>query len=153
MIGLNEFPSLHPLVIHFPIVLLIIVVFFQISAILMKQKLLDIIIIYLLIGGFIGALVASTILHPHLKGLDTQIQNTLINHEFFAYSTIWISGTALILKALNYYVFNKAFWIELLVSILILGCSVSVSIAGHYGAQLVYIEGIGPKGNQLDIRK
>ena len=150
MIGFNEFPTLHPLVIHFPIALLIIVVFFQIFAILMKKKLLDIIVMFLLIGGFTGALVASIILHPHVEGLDVKTLQILRDHEFYAYLTIWISGISLLLKSANIYIFKRLFWIELIITVLIIGSSITVSMAGHYGARLVYVEGVGPQGNYLE---
>ncbi|MHA6250018.1 hypothetical protein ACXYMU_18950 [Pontibacter sp. CAU 1760] len=35
-------------------------------------------------------------------------------------------------------------------ALLLAGAAYFVSMAGHYGAQLVHLEGVGPQGNYLE---
>ncbi|WP_420575410.1 hypothetical protein [Ekhidna sp.] len=41
-------------------------------------------------------------------------------------------------------------WMKVVVFAVALLAGVSVSITGHYGAQLVHIEGVGPQGNYME---
>jgi len=41
-------------------------------------------------------------------------------------------------------------WIEVIALLFLLGSAVTVSLAGHHGSELVYKQGIGPKGEKLE---
>ena len=55
-----------------------------------------------------------------------------------------------IVQAINLFIFNKRRWAVALVALILGVAGFSVSQAGHYGSQLVHIEGVGPQGNFLE---
>lgn len=148
-ISLGDFPSLHPLVVHFPIVLLLLAAVFQLFQLFIMKRNLDWVILFCIGFGFIGAYVAGTFVHPDTKGLSDIAQKILDNHDTFANYTIWTSAIAAVLKTLSLLIIkqNKIFEIIILV---VMGIAVfSVSKAGHYGSQLVHIQNVGPQGKYL----
>lgn len=147
-IGVNDFSSYHPLIVHFPIVLLIVAAIIQIIALFSEQKILHFLVAGITIAGFIGAYVASTIVHPHTVPLSPSATELLESHEQYASYTIWLSGFASLLKLLS--LFKKKKVIEIIVAVLLLATAITVSIAGHHGAGLTHKFGIGPKGNYLE---
>lgn len=146
--GINDFPSYHPLVVHFPIVLLLIAAILQMVSLFFSQKILHHIIAGITVSGFIGACIASYLLHPHTVTLSPDATAVLKAHEQFASYTIWLSGIASVLKLFT--LFRKKKIIEISTSIVLLITAISVSIAGHHGAEMVHKFGIGPKGNYLE---
>ncbi len=150
MAPFSAFPNLHPLVVHFPIVLLLLAFAFQIVSFFAFQKAFSWATIFLLLFGFIGAWIASEYAHPHTTGLSDHAYRVLVEHERYASITLWSSGIALLLKIVSYRYLKLNKWTEILVALLLLISATAVSLAGHHGAQLVHIEGIGPKGNYLE---
>ena len=57
------------------------------------------------------------------------------------------NGTKRSFKQYNYY--GQKRWFEVLVFLVLAFSGYSVGWAGHYGSQLVYIEGVGPQGKYL----
>jgi len=148
-VAIGDFPSLHPLVVHFPIVLLLLAAVFQLFQLFIRKRNLDWVVLFCIGFGFIGAYVAGTFVHPDTKGLSDIAQKILDNHDTFANWTIWTSAIAAVLKTLSLFVIkqNKIFEILILV---VMGIAVfSVSKAGHYGSQLVHIQNVGPQGKYL----
>jgi len=140
---LDDFPTLHPLVVHFPIVLLLIAVASQLGSLFVFKKELSWVTLFLLIGGFAGAYAASNFVHPHTAALSPFTQQVLEEHEEFAYLTVWIAGIALGLKALSHFVLKRNVIGEIVVTLLLFGSAYTVSTAGHYGAQLTHVETVG----------
>lgn len=147
-VGINDFPSYHPLAVHFPIVLLLIAAVIQIIALFAENKILHFLVAGLTVFGFIGAYVASSFLHPHTVPLSPAATELLESHERFASYTIWLSGLASTLKL--FALFKKKKIIEVTIALILLSAAISVSIAGHHGSGLVHKFGIGPKGNYLE---
>lgn len=167
---LSDFPSLHPLIVHFAIVLIILAAALQLlNAIILKKDLAWLIAAILSIG-FLAAWFASRDLHPHTHGLSEHAELVLEQHEKFADWTINTAVAGLVLQitymlALGYkwhsnspsgqsrHVFTGLFKRggAILVAIVLLASSYCVARAGHYGAQLVHIEGIGPQGKFLEM--
>jgi uncharacterized membrane protein len=146
----SDFPSLHPLLVHFPIVLLLLAFLTQLLALFVWKKELSLITGILLLGGFVGAYLVSTFFHPHTGELSTTAQQVLDLHDQYADYTIWASGIALLLKAASHFLFKRKLWMEILVVAVIAGAVWSVSKAGHYGATLVHLHGVGPQGKYLE---
>lgn len=149
MASFDDFPTLHPLVVHFPIVFLIVALLTQIAGLFVYREAMGWVTFGALALGFLGAVIAGLVVHPHTHGLTPKAAAVLSEHEWFATVTLWTSGAALLAKGLSMFALERHRWIEIVVVCLLLGAAASVSLAGHHGAQLVHIEGIGPQGKYL----
>ncbi len=148
--GWSDFPSLHPMVVHFPVVLLLIALITQIVSFFIWKNELSIITLIILFGGAIGAFIASNYAHPHTTELNKIAADLLIQHELYAGYTKWLSLAAVVLKGLSHFIIKRKLWGEILVLIIMLGAAYSVSQAGHYGAALTHLHGIGVQGKYLE---
>jgi uncharacterized membrane protein len=146
----KEFSSLHPLVVHFPIVLILLAAIIQISNLFFKKSELSCIVLLLSVIAFIGAFLSSNVFHPHTCKLPNEIQFVLEEHERFAFYTLWLTGLSTVFSILNYFLFKRKRWSEIILTLLLVFSSISISFAGHYGATLVHIHDVGPKGNYID---
>ncbi len=150
-VGLDAFDNLHPLVVHFPIVLLLFAALFQGIQLFVLKRNLDWVIFLLIGSGFIGAYVAGAYVHPHTHGLTDIAQSVLDNHDQYADWTVWSSALAAVLKGISLFWVKLRRGFEIAVFLVMAFSAFSVSQAGHYGAQLVYIQGVGPQGQFLEI--
>ncbi|MEO2064205.1 MAG: DUF2231 domain-containing protein [Christiangramia sp.] len=149
---MNELPEFfrtevyHPLFVHFPIVLLLIATLFKIVS------LWSIKVTYseggsiLLILGVISVWIAVYTGDQADGIVSRQLcdPTVLKEHENLATTTAWIFSMALVLDLLLKYVesFRKksAYYI---VALLMLAGSVTLTLAGHHGAELVYQQAAG----------
>ncbi|NOX85640.1 MAG: hypothetical protein GXO86_06715 [Chlorobi bacterium] len=146
----ETFPTLHPLIVHFPIVLLLIAFLTQLAGLFVFKRQLNWVTFFLVFGGLIGAYVAAQLVHPHTSGLTDTAAWVLEQHEKYAAYTLWTALAAFILKTLSVFVLKKKLWLEIII-VVVLGVSTySVGEAGHYGSQLLYLEGVGAQGNFLE---
>lgn len=146
---INYFPNYHPLIVHFPIVLLLIAAAMQIALMFFKNKAFNYAITILTVIGFITGWLAATIFHAHAaSNVSPQAMELFEEHEKLAFITIWLSGIASAFKIIGLFTTKK--WIEVIALLLLLGSAVTVSVAGHHGSELVYKQGIGPKGEKLE---
>jgi len=149
---LADFPRLHPMIVHFPIVLLLLAFLAQLCSLFFFKKELSWAALLLVVGGFIGAYLASNVFHggdPDLKLLDAISRSTFEKHELFASYTVWISGIAALLKILSQFVFKKHLIAEVLVTILLAGSAYTIAVTGDMGARLVHIDTIGVQCNKI----
>lgn len=146
----DEFPHLHPLIVHWPIVLLILAALLQIIVVFKDYRIVHYIILILLFLGLVTAYISANILHPHTHGLSLHAEKVLEMHEQMAEWTVYLAGLSLLLKLISTFVLKGKKWMELIVLTALIAVSVTISYAGHYGAQLVHIEGVGPKGKYLE---
>jgi uncharacterized membrane protein len=147
----SDFPSLHPLVVHFPIVLLLMAFILQAASLFVFREPLSWVVLITLAFGFAGAIIAGKYVHPHTTDtISEHAALVLAEHERFASLTIWFSGAGLLLKIVSRFFLKRKLWAEIIITIVLLGAAISVGIAGHHGAQLVHIEGIGAQGNFLE---
>lgn len=151
---LSDFPRLHPLIVHFPIVFIILAFIIQIVSFFVFKKELSWVTLFLIILGFIGAYIATNILHggdPDLPSLNAIVMETFEKHERFAHLTEWFSGIAAIIKIIGHFVFKRSLWIEIL-AVVLMACAVyTITITGDMGARLVHIGAIGVQGNQIPL--
>lgn len=146
------FSTLHPLVVHFPIVLLIIAALLQLVGLFYSKGSWDYITLFLLAGGVVGAYLSGSFFHPHTEGLTSNAAEILERHELFASLTLYSSIAALLLKIAGVFIFkSRKRFFEIATVINLLFSAVSVSIAGHWGAYLTHVEGVGPKGNYIEM--
>lgn len=144
---LKDFPNLHPLVVHFPIVLLLLAIIAQ-ALVLFFHKNIQIkwLTFILLLTGCLGALIAVQT-GVHVNGdADEKAIEIFETHRQFGLLTQWISIAATIIRFITIkWLKNKS--MEILLFIIVVSTGVCVTIAGHHGAQLVHIYNVGPQGN------
>ncbi|MDC6388894.1 hypothetical protein PP182_09400 [Maribacter sp. PR1] len=145
----DAFPNLHPMVVHFPIVLLLLAVVLQLIQLFTLNRTMDWVILLMVGSGFIGAYVAGTFVHPHTEGLTEMAKSVLEQHDKYANWTLWSSALAAILKIVSLFWVKLKRGFEIAVFVVMAFSAYSVSEAGHFGSQLVYIEGVGPQGNYI----
>lgn len=148
--SISTFPNLHPLVVHFPIVLIIIATAFQLLSFFVYRNEFSFATVILLTLGAISTWLASTIFHAHPEALVGKASEIFETHELMAEFTKWLSTIAIVLKLFSHFFLKRKWWTEALVALLLITSTVTVSIAGHHGAMLVYMEGIGPLGKHLE---
>jgi uncharacterized membrane protein len=148
---ITEFPTLHPLVVHFPIMLIILAAAFQIVSLLVFRREMGWSVVFLALLGAIGAYLASNVFHPHTTGLTDNAQRLLVEHELFAAYSFWLAAAGFVLKIVSQFLLDRRWWSETVVTIVLLGAAVAVALTGHHGAELVHKEGVGPRGNFLEM--
>lgn len=146
----EEFVTMHPLVVHFPIVLLILAAAFQIASLLVFRWEFGIAAFVLAVLGTTGAYLASNVFHPHTTDLNQAAADLLSRHEYYADLALWFGAAAAATKLICLRMSRWKRWPETAATILFLLASTAVSIAGHHGAELVHKEGVGPQGRFLE---
>lgn len=145
-----DFPTMHPLVVHFPVVLLPVALLLQLLSFFYRKEGVHLAVWLCLLLGFAGAWIAGEYVHPHTHGLSAQAQWVLDQHDRFADWTVWLSLAALVLKSATLWLRRQVLAIEVATVLVLAGAAWSVTEAGHYGAQLVHVEGVGPQGEFLE---
>lgn len=145
----SEFPNLHPLIVHFPIVLLLLAVLSQIAGLFVFRYELSYVTMVMLAAGFLGAILATTLFHAHAAGLPEKIHEVFEKHESFAEWTVWLSGIGLGAKLISHFFLKRKLIPELVVLLILLGSAYTVSITGHLGSQLVHIDAVGVQGHYV----
>lgn len=151
---LADFPRLHPLVVHFPIVFIILAFIVQIVSFFVFRKELSWVSLFLIVLGFIGAYIATNILHggdPDLATLSAISRKTFETHERFAHYTEIVSGVAAAVKIISQFYLKRRWWSEALVAALMLGAVACIHTTGEMGARLVHINAIGVQGNEIPL--
>lgn len=145
-----DFPNKHPLIVHFPIVLLLVAAAVALSNIVFLRKELNWIVTISTLIGFATAFYATEFAHPHTSGLTDHAQLVLDQHDLYADWTVYLGGAGLLVQMLSQFLFKGRRWSVLVAALILSGTAYSVAMAGHYGAQLVHIEGVGPQGRYLE---
>ncbi len=148
---LDDFPTLHPLIVHFAIVLILVAAGMQFVNLYFMKKEIAWIITTILFVGVLAAWFAAKNFHPHTHGISEHAQLVLDQHDKWADWTINSGIVALLLQIINLFTFKERRWAASVIAIVLAISAYSVSRAGHYGSQLVHIEGIGPQGKFLEM--
>ncbi|PIQ21360.1 MAG: hypothetical protein COW65_09605 [Cytophagales bacterium CG18_big_fil_WC_8_21_14_2_50_42_9] len=145
-----DFPHIHPLIVHFPIMLLMIAAAMQFLNILFQKKELNWAVTIMVLVGFVTAYASSHWSHPHTSGLSAHAELVLEQHDKYADYTVYLAGLGLLAQLLSVFIFRGKRWSIAVAAVILIGAGYAVSMAGHYGAQLVHIEGVGPQGKFLE---
>lgn len=148
---LSDFPTLHPLIVHFAIVLILVAAGLQLLNFYLMKKEIAWIIAAILLGGVLAAWAAGKNFHPHTHGISEHAKLVLAQHDKWADWTINAGIVAVILQIINLFVYKGKRWAAGVIAVVLIVAAYSVSRAGHYGSQLVHIEGIGPQGKFLEM--
>ncbi len=147
----KDFPSLHPLVVHFPIVLILLAAAFQVVVVWKPHwRQIRWATLCIMAAAFFSALAASTIFHamPSADAPKAAMQ-IFEEHEKYAQLTLWMSGITLLLKSIGiFFKINRRLY-ELIVLLAAIIAAIFLSIAGHHGAKLTHVAGVGPMGRYL----
>jgi uncharacterized membrane protein len=145
----SDFPNLHALVVHFPVVLLLVAAALQAVLVFKDWQQVRWIALVAMAGGFAGGILASTTFHAMPRGLPPKAAAIFAIHEQYAGYTLWLAGITLLLAGVGEFFQIRRRAYAVLVLVPALAAAGAVSWAGHHGAQLVYVEGVGPKGNMV----
>ncbi len=148
--AINYFPNYHPLAVHFPIVMLLLAFGFQILSFFFFKKEFSWTTLLLLAGGFVGGWLASNPFHADPSMLQGKAAEIFDKHDEMATITMAFAPVALIAKIVSHFFLKRKWWMETIVTLLLAGAAVFVSITGDLGAKLVYWEGVGPMGKYLE---
>lgn len=148
--SLDEFPNLHPLVVHFAIVLILVGAVLQLANVYFMKKDIAWIAFGTAAGGFVAAYLAAGPYHPHAHELSEQAKLVIGQHDKWAEWTLWLGGIGAALQGANLFFLQDRRWAVGLVAAVLLAAGYAVSQAGHFGSQLVYIEGVGPQGQHVE---
>lgn len=151
--SLDDFPNLHPLIVHFAIVLILFGALLQLVQVVVLRKEVAWIAFLLVFTGTITAYFAGEIFHPHTHGLSEHAKKVLEQHDYWADMTINFGIFGTILQFVNLFVWQQKRWAIVVVFVLLSIAAYSVVKAGHYGAQLVHIEGVGPQWKYLETQR
>lgn len=144
-----HFPTLHPLLVHIPVVLIPLSLFIYILGSITHRHNLHWLAAFLVSIGFLGGCAAAFPYHPHTEGLKAAAQQTLYKHDLFAYLTLAVALAASVVSILSCLPLLRLRLVKSLAIVLLLLASGSVAITGHYGGQLAYVHGVGPEGRYL----
>jgi hypothetical protein len=164
---LSDFPTLHPIVVHFAVSLIVFAAFLQLLNVILIKKDLVWTVLLLILAGFISAILSSRNFHPQTTGLAQRAAIVLEMHDKWAIWTIRTALLAIILQVVYLFIagFDKVSMnirqnmsglkkrnriFMLLIAIIMIVSAYCVVHAGHLGAQLVHIEGVGPQGKYLE---
>ncbi|MBK9215550.1 MAG: hypothetical protein IPM59_08105 [Chloracidobacterium sp.] len=146
----SEFPTLHPLIVHFPIMLIILAAVLQLISLGVFRSEMAWLVICFAFAGAVTAWLSSNTFHPHTAGLNENAQRLLLEHEQFASLTFWFTVAGLAVKTLSNFVLKRSWWSEAVATLLLAAAAAAVAMAGHHGAELVHKEGVGPRGEFLE---
>ena len=147
-LGLDEFPTLHPMVVHLPVVLLPFAFLLLVIEFFSRSKSPQLPSIIATFGGTAGALMASYWLHPHVESISRDALEVLEAHDLFAYITTGLASGASMCLLLRYFRWNspdRRWWTGSAL-ILLFFSSLSVAATGHLGATLSHV-------HQVEISK
>jgi len=144
-----DLTHLHPMIVHFPIALLLVGFATDAAGLIFKRELLTQIGFYLLILGALGTIAALLSGENAGAGIAEQgsLKKAIEQHENAAILTVWlVSFTAVFRTALVIYKkYSGAF--KAAVLILFFVSTLSIARTGYYGGKLVYEHAAGVQFN------
>lgn len=144
--------GLHPMIVHFPIVLFISYFLVEVSNLFFKQSIVDAVNLIILLAGVLFSVVAvltgnqaqNTSLHI-LQSKPAEIVKVLELHETMATISLWLFTAILFLR---YYLFSKnkltQKW-KILISIIAFFGVIFIYQTAFLGGKLVFDFGVGTK--------
>lgn len=144
-----NFPTLHPLAVHFPIVLLPTGFVLLALGIGFRNRGLRLSGWGVALAGTAGAWISSNVLHVHTMGLSAAPMAIFESHELWATRTVWIATAGVAVGLVRFSWKKAGLWLDGVGMGLFLAASVAVAVTGHKGACLTHLHGVGPMGHHL----
>lgn len=145
-----DLTHLHPMIVHFPIALLIVGFLFEIAGAITKRESFTQTAFYLIILGALGVIAAFITGDQAGSGITEEgaLKQALENHEDAATLTIWIVSIAAAFR-IALVLLKKFKGVLKMVSLaLFLIAVLAIARTGYYGGELVYKHAAGV---QLDL--
>ncbi len=141
--------NLHPMIVHFPVALIIIGFIFDIAGITAKKEFFHKAGFYLLLLGTAGVIAAyfSGEAAEEFVNETGALETTLELHEEAALFTLWIVTAASLIRA-GYVLIKKQLPVLKWISIVLFAVGAAfVARTGYYGGELVYTHAAGVQLN------
>jgi len=155
---MESIAGLHPLVVHFPIALLLLYTLFETTGVILKNETLTKAAFLILILGVVSAIAAvltggqaeEIATHLRDKGIAFS-QEVLETHEKFATISVWYFFAILGLR--TYFIVQKKFvgYIKIIFVVLALIGAYFILETGEHGGELVFKYGVGTDIIQQNI--
>jgi uncharacterized membrane protein len=142
---MGSFPNVHPLLVHFPIVLVLTAALFDLLAMLRHRESLRVgagVLWLLALAGAAAAVASGTWAEHTVLIPDALAKDAFEDHETAA----WITATLVALIALWRIVLRFEYprgWLKAMYLTLVVGAVVLVAYTGYLGGELVYGHAIG----------
>lgn len=141
---------LHPAIVHFPIVLILLGTLVAVCAVFIKRWHLPVISVVLIAFGALGAIAATWTGEEDAEMVESQspaVENTLEEHEEWGERTRNAAILAAVLGIGSVAIARKfpkvAQGFSIATAVVAIGTSYCVAETGHYGGKLVYKHGAG----------
>ncbi len=140
---------LHPMIVHFPIALILVGFLFELASLFIKKELFSTVAFYLLILGTLG--IAAAYLSGDLAGEGISetgaLKTALETHEHAAGLALWIIISASVIRIAYILLKDKIKFLRWVSFVLFAVGVFAVARTGYYGGQLVYKHAAGVQIN------
>lgn len=147
------FSNLHPLIVHLPITMLLVAPILQILSVFQKGKIPQWTTLAFVLLGAVGAYLSGEVFHPDTTDLGDVANKILESHEQWADRSQILSYIAVIPTALALFIARFEKHMKVIAFAVLLAAGACIVVAGHEGAKLVHIHGIGAEGNYIKDSK
>jgi Cu(I)/Ag(I) efflux system membrane fusion protein len=142
----KDFPNYHPLIVHFPIVLIVLAFSLHLLSYIVDWNIHKLNVGILVVGVLTGS-IAAFIIHPHAENL-TDVQLAILEeHELLSYITIALGSLASVVYWKTIKMQDSINWKKISLTVLLGLGTVFISLSGHHGAQLTHIEKVNTNSN------
>ncbi len=140
---------LHPMVVHFPIALLIVGFLAEVTGFIVRREYFHHVALLLLLLGTAG-LIAAYISGTHAGGGVTEagaLKEALEQHQEAALLTLWIVSVTAVVRLTGLFMKKHQTVLRGISAILFLLAVLSLARTGHYGGELVFKHAAGVSFN------
>jgi len=140
---------LHPMIVHFPIALLIVGFLAEVIGLVLKKEFFTTAAFYLLVLGTLGVVAAFITGDIAGDGVSEtgQLKNALETHEHAAQLTLWLMVGAAVVRIALVWMKKFSGVLKYAAFVLFLAGVLSVARTGYYGGELVYKHAAGVQFN------
>lgn len=144
-----DLSHIHPMIVHFPIALLIVGFLFDVTGLITKKEFFNKAGLYLLVLGSIGVLAAYLSGENAGSGIEEAgaLKTALENHEDAAFLAAIIVSISFLFRVVIVYLKKYAGALKFVSAFLFLLAVLAIARTGYYGGELVYKHAAGVELN------